>query len=846
LELVHATGVTKHYGGIAALSNATFQGRRGEVHALLGENGAGKSTFVQILAGAVQPDAAAILVNGEAFRASNPRQAQAVGISVVFQELSLIPSMTVEENIWFPREPRSRFRTVRRGDLQKATLGLLQRHRFPELPLGRPIRQLSLSDRQLVEIAKALARNPSVLILDEATSSLALPETEWLLSLTRRLAESGLLIIYISHRLGEVRRIADRVTVFRNGETVAVHETAKVDDETIITAMLGRRMERLYPERMPAKTSVVALSVRELCTNYRVGNVDLDLFEGEVLGVAGLQGHGQREMFHALFGISPARGKIELWGKLKAAKNPRDVLRGREGIALVPEDRQNHGLLLPKSVRENLTLSSIFRFTRFGFTNAKREAVLVKEMIEFLRIKAAPEQRVGTLSGGNQQKVIFGKMLLTEARVLLLYDPTRGIDVGTKGEIFQLMRDLCKKGYAILFYSSDLAELIHVADRVAVFRGGRVVEVFDGEALTERELLSAMLEKDTAATPVMPQGERRAKHSDNATHRFNPDTPARSSWWARWEDQVPFLVACALFMVLFAVYASLRKNVVTVDELNQDAAAAMALILAATGQTIVLLRGGIDLSIGGMISLGTVLAATRFGNHPGTATFWTGLILGIGLGVGMLNGLIIKALKLQPFLVTLATWSILSGVALLVLPTDGGTLPAGWMAFGASSFLGLSSSVWLLILLLLFWAWFRKTRLGFMIRAAGSNEHSAYLSGVSLAMVDVVTYGFSGVCAALAALYLTTQTGTGSPTIGKDYILPSVAAAVIGGVSLFGGRGGLPGTIVGALIMTLIGNLVFVLSVSSYWQPILSGVILLAAVLVGSLAQKSSERSVAE
>jgi ribose transport system permease protein len=317
-----------------------------------------------------------------------------------------------------------------------------------------------------------------------------------------------------------------------------------------------------------------------------------------------------------------------------------------------------------------------------------------------------------------------------------------------------------------------------------------------------------------------------------------------NDWRLRLGDRAPFLVACAMLTVLMLIYSSLRKNVFTLEELNLDTSAAMTLLLAATGQTIVLLRGGIDLSIGGMISLGTALAATQFGNRPATAA-WAVLILLIGLTAGMANGLIIGILKLQPFLVTLATWSILSGTALVVLPTDGGILPAGWIAFGTASFRGLCSSVWLLIALLLFWAWFRRTRLGITIRAAGSNEHSVYLSGVSPVLVNVAAYGFSGTFAALAALYLTTQTGTGLPTAGNDYILPSVAAAVIGGVNLFGGRGGVEGTIIGVFIMTLISNLVFVLSISSYWQPIVSGIVLLIAVLSSSIAEKSSRRNLA-
>lgn len=318
------------------------------------------------------------------------------------------------------------------------------------------------------------------------------------------------------------------------------------------------------------------------------------------------------------------------------------------------------------------------------------------------------------------------------------------------------------------------------------------------------------------------------------------DTGAAFDWRGRLLDHAPFLVACLMLLVIVAIYGSYQTGVFTLDELNLDTAAAMTLMLAATGQTIVLLRGGIDLSIGGMISLGTVIAATQFGDTAGSVAFWSVAILALGLGVGALNGLMISALKLQPFLVTLATWSILNGIAMIILPTDGGSVPSWWVGFGYAQFLGLASPVWMLLFLLLFWTWFRATRLGIAIKATGSNEKSAFLSGVSITRINLATYGLSGLFAAGAALFLTTQIGAGSPTIGKDYILPSVAAAVIGGVSLFGGRGHLAGTLIGAFILTLIGNLVFVLKVSSYWQPVASGVILLLSVLASSIAEKAA------
>jgi len=356
------------------------------------------------------------------------RAAQAAGISSVFQELSLVPDLTVEENVWFRHEPMSAIGTVRRRALRRQTVELFERYGFPVTRPDQEVRRLTLAERQVVEVAKALARDPAVLILDEATSSLSPRETEWLLGLAGRLAADGKLVIYISHRLQEVRAVANRITVFRNGMTVAAHETSAVSDDEIISEMLGRRLDRLFPERKPTATDRLALRIRGLTAGHRLKNVDLDLREGEVLGVGGLQGHGQRELFQTLFGIGRAKGTIELWGKNVTVRGPQYALTGRDGIALVPEDRRGQGLLLAKSVRENLTLSVIPRFSRFGVLNPRREKALVDEMIGFLRIKAkTPDQPAGTLSGGNQQKVIFGKMLLTEARVLLLFDPTRGV-----------------------------------------------------------------------------------------------------------------------------------------------------------------------------------------------------------------------------------------------------------------------------------------------------------------------------------------------------------------------------------------------------------------------------------
>jgi len=492
MDLLDVTDLTKRYGGIVALGGVNFSARAGEVHALLGENGAGKSTLIQVLAGAVRYDSGRIRLDGADYAPRSPDEARARGIAAVFQELSLVPDLTIEQNIWFRREPLSPLGTVRSRAMRERTLALFERYRFPTLRPDQEVRRLTLAERQIVEIAKGLAGDPRVLILDEATSTLPAREAQWVLDLTRQLAAEGKLVVFISHRMDEVRHIADRLTIFRNGQTVAAHTATAVGDDEIVAQMLGRKLDRLYPERIATTTGVPALRVNDLDAGKHVKRVSFELEEGEVLGVGGLQGHGQRELFQALFGTTRSTGAIEVWGRRTNIRSPRQALVGRDGLALVPEDRRGQGLLLSKSVRENLTISVIRRFADWGLLSETKEAALVREMVEFLRIKTStPEQPAGTLSGGNQQKVIFGKMLLTEARILLLYDPTRGVDVGTKGEIFQLMRDLAAKGYAILFYSSDLPELVHVADRVLVMRNGEIAATLAGAANSEEGILRA-------------------------------------------------------------------------------------------------------------------------------------------------------------------------------------------------------------------------------------------------------------------------------------------------------------------------------------------------------------------
>jgi ribose transport system ATP-binding protein len=492
---LEANGISKRFGGVLALDGVDFAADAGRVHALLGENGAGKSTFIKVLTGAVTPDEGELRLFGEPLRAANPRQAARSGVAAVFQELSLVPDLTVAENIWFRKEQLTRLGTVSRRALVRDTEALFERLHFPDIDPRRTVLGLSVAERQLVEVAKAVAPAPRVLVLDEATSALAPREVEWLLGLARRLAaDDGMLVVYISHRLAEVKEVADEITVFRNGHNVGTVAAADASEDDIVAMMLGRRLERLYPDKEATAREAVALRVRGLELGHRLRGVDLDVHEGEILGVGGLQGQGQLELFLSLFGVLRAKAQIEVGGKPARIGSPRQALNAGIGLALVPEDRQNQGLLLPKSVRENVTLAVARRFARHGILDLRQERALVDEAVRQLQIVlASPEQPAGSLSGGNQQKVVIAKLLLTEARVLLLYDLTRGVDVGTKGEIFRLMRNLAAEGYSILFFSTDTQELLHVADRVAVLNDGRVAAVLEGDAITEDRILRAAI-----------------------------------------------------------------------------------------------------------------------------------------------------------------------------------------------------------------------------------------------------------------------------------------------------------------------------------------------------------------
>ena len=493
------TDVRKRFGAVRVLEGTSLEARAGEVHAVLGENGAGKSTLMRILAGVISADAGQVTLGGQSVALGSPSAAVAAGIRTVFQELSTIPQLTVAENLLYGSEP-SVLGIVRPRRRQAMARALLERFGLSRIDPAAPVSELGLGDRQLLEVVKALREPPRVLILDEATSALSATDSAWVLAQGRAAAEAGAVVLLITHRLPEVRATADRITVLRSGLDVLTGTVEELEDDALIAAMLGRRVEVLYPSR-EAPSDERVLGVEGLVAPGLPGPIELEVHRGEILGIGGLQGQGQRELLMALAGAQPwTGGSADLLGESYAPRSPREALS--RGVAYVPEDRQREGLFLGHSVQANITISSLERFARRGLLDTMAElraaqdgAVMVG--ISHDRLGA----RASTMSGGNQQKVVLAKVLLDEPKVLLLHDCTRGVDVGTKADIFELMARLAASGTAILFYSSDLSELVHICDRVAVIAEGRLGAVIPRDELSEDAILRVAVRQ-----PAGPRG----------------------------------------------------------------------------------------------------------------------------------------------------------------------------------------------------------------------------------------------------------------------------------------------------------------------------------------------------
>jgi len=490
--LLKMVGITKDFPGVRAVDGVSLDLLPGEVHALVGENGAGKSTLMKVLCGIYQPEAGRILLRGQAVSFPNVVESQRAGISMIFQEFNLIPDLSVAENIFLTREPvQGPFRRVNWGKMRREAGELLARLGVQVSP-SELVSRLSTAEKQMVEIAKALSLQASVLVMDEPTAMLTANEIERLFAIIGSLKQEGIGVIYISHRLDEVFRVADRVSVLRDGRNVSTRPVEEAGREQLIFDMVNRPLGEFYPEKRAPRDNV-ALEARNLSCRGKFSRISFQLRWGEILGLAGLVGAGRTDVARALFGLNRLdEGEILIEGRRVKMLGPGDAIRA--GLGLVTEDRKEEGLFIDMSIARNVSMPRLAELGRFGLVSRPAERQAAQAEVRRLDIRPPdPEAVVESLSGGNQQKVVLGRWLGTKARILLLDEPTRGVDVGAKAEIYRIMNDFVRTGGAILLISSEMEEILGMCDRVLVMRGGGLMADLPGDRLTQQEILNYAL-----------------------------------------------------------------------------------------------------------------------------------------------------------------------------------------------------------------------------------------------------------------------------------------------------------------------------------------------------------------
>lgn len=826
-------GITKTFPGVRALDNVFFSCQQGEVHALVGENGAGKSTLMKILSGVYLPDAGEIIYKGRVTRVESPGQAQSLGISTIYQEPNLLPHLTVAENIFLGREFTGRLGLVRARELQRRAQELLERL-GATVNVSSPVFRLSVAQQQLVEVAKALSLNADLIIMDEPTAALGEREVEHLFNVVRSLRQDGVTVIYVSHRLDEIFRIADRATVLKDGQVVGTVQTAEATKTDLICMMVGRPLSEAFPPRGGGKGEKV-LEVRGLTRQGAFHDIHFTLHQGEILGIAGLAGSGRTEILRALFGADPVdAGEVLLRGKPLRVKGPRDAVNA--GIGFLTEDRKSEGLVMGLSVRENVALPSLDAWNAWGLVDRAREQKVVGSLISELQVRPPSlQQQVRYLSGGNQQKVVLAKWLATKPDVLLFDEPTKGIDVGAKVEIYGLMRRLANEGKAIIMISSELPEVIGMSDRILVLCEGRVAGELLPEQATEEKILAlacglemkAKIGEAEVGPPLRSRGfgtqpagkARRLLQSLVGSVRGNPHAATIA---------VYAILAALLVFGLFASPA-FRTPRNWVNLLRQST----SLGLVSIGQTFVILGGGFDVSVSAVITLVSLLSAVLMEGRD--VMIFPAILLSVALGAvyGLLNGLIIVRLRVNPFIATFATMSIGRGLALAYTKIPVGRIAPSYRFLSDGAIGPLPMPLILLVVALgASLVVLHRARFGRYVYAVGGDPEIARWSGIRVARIQVATYVISGLMAAITGLYLASRMGVGDPAVGPGMEWDSVTAVVVGGTSLAGGRGGLAGTVAGILLLAVISNVLNLLNVHTWYQQIIKGLIILFAVAV--------------
>jgi ribose transport system ATP-binding protein len=787
--VLRLSDVVKTYPGVVALRGVSFEVAEGEVHALVGENGAGKSTLMAVAAGSTLPDRGTVEIGGHAMSDPSPLAAQALGLAVVYQHLSILEDLTVAENMVFAMPPERRPAMSRAGAWTREQLEVVGASIDP----AARVDELSTADRQLLEIAKALALDSKVLVLDEPTESLTRVESDRLFERIRAIREGGTAVVYISHRLPEVKGIADRVTVLRDGETRGTFATADVSEDEILRLIIGRSVEQVFPAKRGDVEATAPLLHVEGLSGGNFHDVSLDVRPGEIVGLAGVEGNGQREFLRALAGLEPSHGHVTLAGAPVGLGSPSAVRQS--DIVYLPGDRHREGVLLSLSVRENISLLELKAVSRLGIVTRRRESRTVAEQIERLSIRTpSQETPISSLSGGNQQKVLFARSSLAHPVVLLADEPTRGVDAGARIELYQVLRSAAAEGKGVVVVSSDQIELQGLCDRVLVFSRGRVVRTLEGDEITEENITGAAITTATGHRAELAERARRLLR----LRRFVAG------------DYLPSVVLLLLILALGA-YTGITNGRFLSDYNFSGPAGGMlllasALVFVSLGQLMVVLTAGIDLSVGPLVGLTVVVLSFFAGAGQSGWVLALGVLAAIGcaVGVGLVNATLIRAFRLAPVIATLATFIVIEGIMLLARPT-----PSGFYRFGITSAIktnvGPIPAVFIaaiVVTLALEYA-LRRTRAGLELRAVGSDETRAHRLGARVDWTIVGAYVLCSLFAVAAGIIVAGFVGVGSgdPSGSEPYTLKAISAVVLGGASIFGGRGSFIGAFLGAILI---------------------------------------------
>jgi rhamnose transport system ATP-binding protein len=836
LPAIELCGITKRFGPVDVLSNVDLSLYPGRVHSLAGENGAGKSTLVKILGGIHQPDGGRILRDGAETTISDAADARRQGIAVIHQHPAVFPDLSVAENVFIGRQPRGITGidwTAMTRRAQELLAGLQI-----DIDPGLPVKLLSIAERQAVEIAKALSIDAKVLVMDEPTSTISSREVDRLFEIVERLKGKGVAILFISHFIDEILGLGDEVTILRSGKRVMTGPTADLTPAQTVRQMIGTEPSAFFPKE-ETRVGEPVVSVSHLSGAGFVENVNFEVRAGEILGFFGLVGAGRSEVAQMLFGITPPDlGEIRLDNQVVRLRSSRDAMR--LGISLVPEDRHQQGLVLPFPIRANETLPILRRLSNgLGLIDRVKENAIAQRFTGQMRVVASGvEQVTNTLSGGNQQKVLIGKWLIPAPRVLILDQPTRGVDVGAKAEIHRIISNLAAQGLAVILISDDAQEVIGMADRILVFRGGRTVSE-SGRASFDREAM--LLAAAQAAREEEVDGQANVSGVQTDEQEF---VPTGNGWLSKLMRIRELGLVVALLVIGLGI--TLREpRFLEGANLEQVALSATLVCIVALGEALVIIARQIDLSIGAMVATSAFVAADWLQQHP-NGSIWVVFLIGclVGGALGAFNALLVTGFRIPAIVATLGTLAMYRGGVIVLAggrQISATVLPDSYGAIARAHFAGVPVLVWLALLLTIgFGLAARFTRTGRNLYALGSNQESAKFAGIKERRHIALLFVLSGLLCGLVGVLWGARFGTVDAVIAPELHFQAISAVVVGGVSIFGGSGSVYGAALGAIIFAVLQNGIQLLDINRFWlQAVLGAAIVVTVLFYSQLARRA-------